>query len=402
MSLILALASAASMPEPIVCPVTAMEECTAEQVNSYLHATPKWIARKDEACLYETDAHCTIMASGTVQAPNGARIAWQKVELSGPFPLTQMVMLFDIDQEAVSFIGQAQTEGFFGSPELKQDNDGQLLLHVPGVMAGTGSGNGDLLFAYDDKGNWRQIDIESWKETVELKLPDGFGIWKGVRYQFESMFAWSPVWRDTDGNCCATGGDAYMDFAIDGDRLVLTDLTFEETLPIDKVPSPAPFGLTPLQCPIEKAVYENPEQTEWQLVFTKPEHRPSAASDLLLSVTGIDFVMDFAFTASQGFGGTYLLTTSHDEETDQSFPASEEDQPGNIAFYGLNPGKHGGLLPMEDPPQSDEAAPAAIFIPDVSRHFWYDAKYVDSETGETLHDPVDIDQAMFFVKCLSY
>ncbi|MFC4291600.1 hypothetical protein ACFOWX_04135 [Sphingorhabdus arenilitoris] len=157
--------------------------------------------------------------------------------------------------------------------------------------------------------------------------------------------------------------------------------------------------LTALPCTIQDAVYTIAGEKAWEISFTQPKIRPSAASDLLLMVTGSAFVRDFSFEASQGFGGTYLQVTVDDAELGQSMPA--EDQPDDpIAFHGFAQNQAGGLVRLPDAPQSGDMAPVAIYIPDVSKYFWYDEKYTDIETGETLDEPVALPQGLFMGSCL--
>ncbi|MFL9841472.1 hypothetical protein ABS767_10900 [Sphingomonas sp. ST-64] len=66
--------------------------------------------------------------------------------------------------------------------------------------------------------------LESWRDALPTRLPKGFGIWKGVDYDFEGLGASSKLWRDKDANCCPSGGDALIDFAIEGRSLVLKDV----------------------------------------------------------------------------------------------------------------------------------------------------------------------------------
>lgn len=160
----------------------------------------------------------------------------------------------------------------------------------------------------------------------------------------------------------------------------------------------AAFGLDKLDCPITKAIYLLPNDPDWTLSFVKPKHAPTASSDLLMVVTGIDFVRDFAFASAQGFGGTSLLLAEDDEEAGQPMAASEQpDDP--MAFHAFRIDAAGGLSRVSDAPMADGEAPVAIYIPDVSRHFWYDEHYVDNETGERIAEPVDMAQGLFLGVC---
>lgn len=157
-------------------------------------------------------------------------------------------------------------------------------------------------------------------------------------------------------------------------------------------------ALAPLDCPITKASYAMPGAEDWAVQFFKPKHAPTASSDLLMMVTGIDFVSDFAFASAQGFGGTSLLLADDDEDAGQPMPAAKQPE-DSMAFHAFAISAEGGLMRIETAPMSTDKAPVAIYIPDVSKHFWYDEKYVDNETGETIDERVDMPQGLFIGSC---
>jgi len=107
---------------------------------------------------------------------------------------------------------------------------GAVYIAVPGVRAGSGAGNADLLFRWDvpDTRRLAQIDTWSWRDDLDERLPAGLGVWQGVRYDWPNMVAFTPLWRDGDGHCCGTGGTAILSFAIEGDRLVLSDVAVRD------------------------------------------------------------------------------------------------------------------------------------------------------------------------------
>lgn len=156
--------------------------------------------------------------------------------------------------------------------------------------------------------------------------------------------------------------------------------------------------LTPLACDITKATYEMPGAPDWAVNFYQPKHPPTAASDVLMVVTGIDFVRDFALTSAQGFGGTSLLVTEDDEDAGQPLVSVEQPEDA-MAFHALYLDDKGGLVRSENAPLAAADAPVAIYIPDVSKHFWYDEQYVDTETGEPVPGPVDMPQGLFIGSC---
>lgn len=108
--------------------------------------------------------------------------------------------------------------------------DGKAYIAVPGIRAGSGSGNADVLFRWDlpDTRRLTQIDTWSWRDSLDGMLPEGLEIWQGVRFDWSNMVAFTPLWQAGDGNCCASGGTAILDFEIEGDRLILAGVTVQD------------------------------------------------------------------------------------------------------------------------------------------------------------------------------
>ena len=108
--------------------------------------------------------------------------------------------------------------------------DGQAYVAVPGIRAGSGSGNADVLFRWTPRASpeLAQIDTWSWRDSLDEKLPEGLEILQGVRFDWPNMMAFTPLWQDGDGNCCGTGGTAILSFDIEGDRLVLSDVSVRD------------------------------------------------------------------------------------------------------------------------------------------------------------------------------
>lgn len=121
------------------------------------------------------------------------------------------------------------------------DPDGAVYIAVPGVHAGSGSGNADVLFRWDapDSRHLTQIDTWSWRDSLKDKLPEGLEIWQGVRFDWSNMVAFTPLWQDGDGHCCGTGGTATLSFEIEGDRLVLSHVSVRDSIIDSAIMTPA-------------------------------------------------------------------------------------------------------------------------------------------------------------------
>lgn len=123
-------------------------------------------------------------------------------------------------------------------PEFGDD----AYIAVPGVRAGSGSGNADVLFRWDLSGSRRltQIDTWSWRADLGDRLPEGLDVVQGVRFDWPNMMAVTPLWQAGDGHCCGTAGTAILSFQIEGDRLTLGHVTVRDATLEAAARTPAP------------------------------------------------------------------------------------------------------------------------------------------------------------------
>lgn len=189
------------------------------------HAAPTLPKGIDTDCIGTMLLQCEVTSAGFVSVAGGIGIAYQlQSGHSDQYGIGAGVVLYaQKDGEWVlldtDFAGVA-----YQPPRLIE---GDLpVVHVPGFMQGTGSHNADLLFIGDyENGEWQRIDIDSWRDGIADLLPEGLEIWKGVDYDFGDWFystfnARTPLWNDSDANCCPTGGWAEIEFEITDGRLV--------------------------------------------------------------------------------------------------------------------------------------------------------------------------------------
>jgi len=106
-------------------------------------------------------------------------------------------------------------------PELLQVRDG-LLLHLPVAVPGTGGFNASELFRRVD-GRWVEVDNTTWVGELAGHLPKGLAAWKGIWPDYQRMHASTGLYRPKDANCCATGGTAEIELALQGERIVIVD-----------------------------------------------------------------------------------------------------------------------------------------------------------------------------------
>jgi len=172
---------------------------------------------------------CRVDSAGWTNGKDGLRIMWQiqsgATETDG---VGAGVMLWDASVPAKpSLIGWSFDGVTYEAPKLNMDSP-EPLLWVAGTRAGTAAWNADLLFAKRG-GQWVEIETESWRDDLDTRLPKGYGVWKGIDYDFIGMGGSSDLWRKDDANCCATGGRIYFEFAVEGTSLVLKDVQLSLT-----------------------------------------------------------------------------------------------------------------------------------------------------------------------------
>ncbi|HXC26713.1 MAG TPA: hypothetical protein VNV38_02065 [Stellaceae bacterium] len=109
--------------------------------------------------------------------------------------------------------------GFFSRPAIFV-SAGHTLLHLPGYESGTGNFNLERMFIWRAAA-WTFIDAAGWGRDLTRRLPKGYDVWKGVFPDYRKMTGTTPLWRQSDGFCCPTGGRADFTLGWQGDRLTV-------------------------------------------------------------------------------------------------------------------------------------------------------------------------------------
>lgn len=185
------------------------------------------IARLAEACVDVGVKGCATTGGGYFNAAGRATLYWQLQ--SGETPddaagAAYVLLTPDPDRGLKILASGLESHHDYEAPELVWI-DGTPYVAVPGVMAGTGHFNADELYRWttDASRPLVKLDNQRWVEAFGRLLP-GFGIRKGVWFDYgeSTITALTSLWRDTDAECCPTGGEARLSYPIEGDRLVLT------------------------------------------------------------------------------------------------------------------------------------------------------------------------------------
>tara|TARA_R100001126_G_C4873074_1_gene174279 strand:+ start:994 stop:1779 length:786 start_codon:yes stop_codon:yes gene_type:complete len=182
-------------------------------------------------CLYRTEADCTIIASGQIAALTlETTLHWQLLALQpADAPATEMMVLFEQDGPLANILLSHQTEGYFDPPVAVRDGDGRFLLHVP--ARNRGLGNADIVLMNSGTG-WNWITADEIIRMVDRLLPSGFATASPLVFNLREGSAFGLVRRDSDPGCCATGGVANIDFALEQpNKLTVAAVAFQETTP---------------------------------------------------------------------------------------------------------------------------------------------------------------------------
>jgi hypothetical protein len=185
-------------------------------------AIPARIERLGEGCVGPLRG-CRVPADGVLRGEDGIELRWQVQRgFTAEEGTSGGLVVFQRRGRELRPLTWS-FEGYdWQAPRLVEHDEG-LLLAAIGFRAGSGHGNADLLYRRSGDA-WREVELESWKLALPRHLPAGLGVGKGVDYDFARMTARMSLWRDADGNCCPTGGQALADLRLDGNRLVLVRL----------------------------------------------------------------------------------------------------------------------------------------------------------------------------------
>jgi uncharacterized protein YecT (DUF1311 family) len=165
------------------------------------------------------DGKCTVESSGNV----GGALRYQIQDYhDGDFRSGGGAVVLRVAAGHLTPLLLAAEEGaHFSPPVLAQS--GRLLV-IPGHEEGTGNFNIEMVYLVDGTSEPRELDTESWLRDLQHRLPKGLGAWKGIYPDYDALTAETPLWKDGDGNCCATGGRAFIRLEITNRRLAIADL----------------------------------------------------------------------------------------------------------------------------------------------------------------------------------
>ncbi len=223
-------------PQVRVCPDGGYESgCDREDIEHAMKLDENLPQNLAAECLFATKAECTPISYGTLlPTAQPSTIVWQLMSIQpADGPQIEMLAMVETEGAISNLLAAAQTEGWYDPPAVVRDSEDVLMIHAPGRSGGTGMGNVDVLLTRHG-GSWTVFDVNDLLEEASALLPEGFSLAGGVDFDFREMFASVPVKRAGDGGCCATGGVAYVDFALpEPNWMEVGSITFNETRPVE-------------------------------------------------------------------------------------------------------------------------------------------------------------------------
>lgn len=226
------------LPRALLLSLTVALAAGCTPRSDAVGASPGVIAagRLAEACVDVGVKGCVTTGGGYFKAAGRPTLYWQLQQGETPDDTAgaaYVLLATDPDRGLKILASGVESHHDYETPELIWTDEAPYVA-IAGVMAGTGHYNADALYRWttDPSRPVVKLDNQGWVEGFGRLLP-GFGVRKGLWFDYgdSGITAMTSLWRDADAECCPTGGDARLRFAIEGDRLVLTS--------VERLPPPA-------------------------------------------------------------------------------------------------------------------------------------------------------------------
>lgn len=197
----------------------------------------------DEFC-----SDCSPEGKATVHTRHQARTEFRKVGTLHEFAIYEVFYFFDdhihtgeIDWKSILVrvspgefreIYHLQPTAAKIKPAFFLNAGTDEILGTRDLIPGTGNNYYEDYFWLSSAGAVR-IDIEAITEAAKSILPSGSGIWKGGGLDMRSLGYHTPVWKESDANCCPSGGTVDVKFRLDSGRILITSKQFDPLAKLD-------------------------------------------------------------------------------------------------------------------------------------------------------------------------
>ncbi|WP_309628599.1 hypothetical protein [Brevundimonas sp.] len=220
----------------------SMEETRVEELRATLardrlvRADRLALAELARVCVKTGLQNCEIDNSGSLTLADGASIWFQQQtgHTDDDGVSTAMVVLAAEGDRLKPIFWLAGPLGVLPLETYRNtdgDEAGPTYVAVPAYGQGTGSQWMGSMFRWNGANAApTEIDAQSWLIALDEALPEGLGVWKGPQFHWAWLSAESPLWQESDANCCATGGEVYVGLKIEGDALVADNVAVDDAI----------------------------------------------------------------------------------------------------------------------------------------------------------------------------
>lgn len=121
-----------------------------------------------------------------------------------------------------------EQDSFAGKPELATNPKAGAFLRLPMMTSGSsGADLGVILHRESPDRPWRQLNASGWFSALAKRIPAGSMAKSGYDLNLATLVATVTFARDSDGNCCPTGGKGAVHLALRGDQLIIDDVDWK-------------------------------------------------------------------------------------------------------------------------------------------------------------------------------
>jgi hypothetical protein len=108
---------------------------------------------------------------------------------------------------------------------LYVEGDGKAFLTIPITFQASSAPSADIVLARTQPTEaWAEIDASAWMRDLEQRLPRGLYPKSAYSLDLLTMRGLTSIGRDTDPNCCPTGGEAEVGLPLKDGVLVIDSL----------------------------------------------------------------------------------------------------------------------------------------------------------------------------------
>lgn len=180
----------------------------------------------------------------------GPRLIAQYQRWAGPVdndpalgPMTAVILYAQVSQAPSDEANQYQVVGWaaaddadLGAPTMVE-GDKRTFVTLPRTSRGSSSSTTDVvLMGETPSGQWREINVSDWFQELQRRLPRGLQAKSAFSLDLLGMRGSTDLARETDANCCPSGGSAEATFLLREDTLTIDSLVLRRPQPQNSPP----------------------------------------------------------------------------------------------------------------------------------------------------------------------